>query len=222
MRLVDLTGRRFGRLVVIARAKNVGNLTAWLCRCDCGAQPTVIGANMRTGNTTSCGCFRREHSSAMATVHGYAREAHYGGKTAEFNLWCSMRQRCNDPGHKSYPRYGGRGITVCERWDDFTAFLADMGPRPSPQHQIERVNNDRGYSPENCRWATVTEQANNRRSSHLLTHNGQTKTIAEWARETGLGRSTIEQRLRVLGWSAERALTTPHRGWGPGVPAGRS
>lgn len=122
-----------------------------------------------------------------------------------------MRQRCNDPGSKSYARYGGRGIKVSERWDSFPNFLADMGSRPSPRHSLERIDNAKGYEPGNARWATATEQANNRRSSRLITYQGETLTSAEWTRRTGLARHIIEQRLDKLGWSVERAFTTPVR-----------
>ncbi len=173
----------------------------------------ALTSNLQKGdNTTSCGCFRREVSSRRMTTHGASP---VDGKTAEYNLWCTMRQRCNDPAARSYPRYGGRGIQVCVRWNDFAAFLADMGPRPSPNHQIERVDNDGPYAPDNCRWATAREQANNRRTNHTLTYTGRTQTIAEWARETGLSQSSIEQRLRVLRWPVEWALTTPPYGRRP-------
>lgn len=135
-------------------------------------------------------------------------------RSPEYRTWAKMRRRCTVPGEPGYDRYGGRGIAVCERWagsDSFPAFLADMGPRPSLQHSIERIDNDGDYTPENCRWATKTEQARNRRSSRLLTINGKTCTVAEWAEVSGTTQYNIIQRLNVLGWSPEDAVFKPVR-----------
>lgn len=122
-----------------------------------------------------------------------------------------MRQRCNNPEVRAYPRYGGRGIAVCARWLSFANFLADMGPRPTPAHTVERIDNNGPYAPENCRWADRTEQANNTRKNRHLTLNGATRTLAEWSRATGIGTHTIGARIDRLGWSVEMALTTPTR-----------
>lgn len=129
--------------------------------------------------------------------------------TPEHRSWTQLIQRCTNPNNPAYAKYGGRGITVCARWrNSFVDFLADMGERPSLGHSLDRIDNDAGYFKENCRWATKSEQACNRRSNRLLTLGAETLPVMEWSRRTGLKRSTIEQRL-VYGWSVERALTTP-------------
>jgi hypothetical protein len=136
-----------------------------------------------------------------------------GKRTTEYQSWMAMRQRCLDPNFRFYFRYGGRGIKICARWDSFQAFLDDMGPKPSPEHELDRFPDNNGdYCPENCRWATKKEQARNRRTNHLLTFQGITLTIAEWGEKTGIGRKNIAARLRK-GWSIEKALTTPKRRW---------
>lgn len=128
-----------------------------------------------------------------------------------YGSWVAMRMRCHWPKHKNYNQYGGRGIKVCERWrSSLHAFLADMGPRPSPVHSIERIDNDGDYEPGNCRWATQGEQANNRQVSRHVEFNGARKTVAQWAQEYGLGKSTLGRRLN-LGWPIELALTKPRR-----------
>jgi hypothetical protein len=125
--------------------------------------------------------------------HGCARN---GKKTAEYRVWCAMRERCASPKHIEFVRYGGRGIRVCARWDDFSAFLADMGPRPSPEHSIERDDTDGHYEPANCRWATRSEQQRNKSTSIFLTLNGQTMHVLEWAQSLGLSINTIRKRLQ--------------------------
>jgi hypothetical protein len=119
-----------------------------------------------------------------------------------------MRERCDSPGHAGYADYGGRGITVCERWYNFAALVADMGEPPSPKHTVERIDNDGPYAPDNCCWATQQEQCNNSRRNHRLEHDGQSRTVTEWSRHTGLTVSTIRGRLR-LGWSVSDTLTRP-------------
>lgn len=137
--------------------------------------------------------------------------------TPEYRAWQQMRLRCLDPEHAAFADYGGRGITVCDRWrDDPTAFLADVGPKPSPKHEIDRIDNDRGYEPGNVRWATRKENDRNRRSSRLLTFRGETHALAEWCERLGLPRDTVRKRLEG-GWPVEEALTTPVR---PKAPNG--
>jgi hypothetical protein len=132
--------------------------------------------------------------------------------TPEYAAWVNMRNRCNKPSAKGYAQYGARGIKVCKRWQQsFANFLADMGYRPSPAHQLDRIDNAGPYSPENCRWSTRLENCNNRRDNVLLTYNGETLTIREWERRSGFGRTIIWQRINHLGWSVEKALTTPVR-----------
>jgi hypothetical protein len=130
------------------------------------------------------------------------------GGTPEYSSWRSALQRCCDPTFVYYSYYGGRGITVCERWRDFSNFYADMGPRPTPQHTLDRIDNDGPYAPKNCRWATRQEQARNRRSNRMLTHNGETLCLSEWAERIDLPANALYMRL-YNGWSTEQALTRP-------------
>ena len=141
-------------------------------------------------------------------THGCARRR---SRTREYQAWASMRSRCFYRRNNRYHSHGGRGIKVCDRWlglAGFANFLADMGPKPTPQHQLDRINNDGNYEPGNCRWATPIEQARNRRTNRHITFNGKTLCITQWATLTGLNRRTIIARLDK-GWSAEQALTTP-------------
>jgi hypothetical protein len=130
-------------------------------------------------------------------------------RTSEYNTWCDIKRRCNDPKRKDYERYGGRGIKVCERWNVFENFLADMGKKPSKKHSIERMNNDGLYEPTNCKWATTKEQNNNQRSNILITFDGQTMNMKQWSEAKGIPYTTLKRRLRTLGWSVQKALTTP-------------
>ena len=145
--------------------------------------------------------------------HGCSSQNGHAG-TWEYSIWGTMRQRCNNPKSAGYAHYGGRGITVCARWDSFENFIADMGVRPSKNHSIDRVDNDGPYSPENCRWATRIEQKANQRPRNdaiWVQHNGECKTIDDWARVTGIKHKTLSGRIRRYGWPIEKALTTPTR-----------
>lgn len=163
---VDLVGRRFGRLVVLKRDGNVGTRSRWLCRCDCGSVVLAGSGSLLSDWKKSCGCLQREANIARS-VHGHARTGHH---SVEYKTWCGMRRRCTNSNERSWPRYGGRGIRVCERWNSFELFLLDMGPKPSPQHSIDRIDPDGNYEPSNCRWATLDEQNRNKRLTMGVVH----------------------------------------------------
>lgn len=196
----DLTGKQFGRWTVLGPALKQGPHVCVLCACECGTVRVVQAPNLRSGRSVSCGCFRREDPPRRFTTHG-------GCGTPEYQVWEQMKARCLNPNHTYYYNYGGRGITVCARWrSSFAHFLQDMGSRPSPQHTLDRINNDGPYGPENCRWATRAQQSNNTRRNRLLTYKGETLTLAEWAERQGIPYKTLLARLH-RDWSDEDALT---------------
>lgn len=200
----DITGQSFGRITVLRPAgRNRFRHIMWHTICTCGNGLIVSGKSLRNGKTTSCGCYHRERMIECNTTHGKS-------DAPEYRAWCGMKSRTlnqNEPNHK---HYGGRGITVSDRWmRSFPDFLLDMGPRPSPKHSIDRINNDGNYEPGNCRWATQREQCNNKRSNRRLKYNGEHLTISEWARRFGIRPQSIIDRLDRLGWTIEAALTSP-------------
>lgn len=216
MRLNDLTGQRFGRLTVIARAPNRGRRTMWLCECDCGNQREIMADNLALGRSNSCGCLNAEMIVERSRTHG-------GSKTRLYNIWNKMRARCYDPKEKNYHSYGERGIKVCDEWrHDFESFrrwaLANGYDETAKREgcTIDRINNDGDYCPDNCRWATFIMQANNKRSNHYLTCDGKTMTIAEWAREIGLNYGTLLSRVNKYHQSVEEALNPNTRAYRKG------
>jgi hypothetical protein len=204
-RRMDLTGKVFGRWTVISFVeRDTNRQSKWKCVCLCGEAREVAAGKLLQGKSSSCGCLRDELIASRFRVHGETIKG-----TSEYTSWKSMLQRCSDPNSTNYPRYGGRGITVCDRWKhSFENFLADMGRKPSSKHSIEREENEGNYEPANCRWATSKEQSRNRRSNRMLTLNGRVQCLADWADETGLSYKTIQSRL-LRGWSEEKTLTTP-------------
>lgn len=199
--LKDHTGQRFGRLVAL-RIGQKGDKKGWICQCDCGNEKWVASSHLTSGRTRSCGCLMRETTSKRFRTHGHTSRLQPFSRT--YSTWKAMLTRVRP----TYKNHGGRGITVCPEWRDFSNFLRDMGEVP-PGMSIERVDNDGPYNPENCRWATATEQANNTRRNHYVEAFGKTQTVAQWAREKGLDHSVLKHRLNHLGWPVEQALTTP-------------
>lgn len=200
----DLSGRRFGRLIVVALDESSrSNGLKWECQCDCGAQKSIKATKLMRGVTRSCGCIRDE----LRTKHGHNRVDH---KTPEYRVWDAMIQRCENSRNKAFANYGGRGIRVCAQWLGFAAFLSDMGLRPTPLHCIERVDNNVGYQPDNCKWATRHDQQRNLRSNVYLTYEGETLCSVDWDRRFGWPDGITASRVR-LGWTVDRIMTTPHR-----------
>ena len=205
MRRKDISGQKFGRVTVISYSHtNEDKKACWNSVCDCGKKFVVSGKNLRNGNTKSCGCYAVEVTIKNSTTHGEC----IGGKTPEYYIWIAMKDRCLNSNNKSYKRYGGRGITVCDKWkNSYAAFLKDMGNKPTPNHSIERVDNFKGYSPDNCIWATDKQQMNNTRVNRILTYKGESLTVAQWSDKLGIKQVTLNMRL-FRGWDVKRTLTT--------------
>lgn len=196
----DITGQRSGRLTAVRRVESRKGSTLWLCKCDCGNDKVVYLASFTLRPNLSCGCLHKEIQRKRLTKHSMAR-------SPEYHAWQAMRQRCFTKHHPEYPNYGARGITVCDQWRySFPAFFADVGLRPSKKHSIERRDNDKGYSPENCYWGTTRDQNKNKRSNHFVEYRGKSLTVTDWALELGINPNTLSERLRK-GWSVERAFT---------------
>lgn len=196
--LVDRAGLVYGRLTVVSRAlQSKPGDVMWNCKCTCGARKVIRGPSLGSGQSRSCGCSTVKHGHTSG-----------GSSTVEHITWTSMRARCTRSSHAGYARYGGRGISICSRWDSFPNFLSDMGPRPSAEHSIDRIDNDGNYEPSNCRWATRREQGSNRKGNVWLSSGGLTKTKAQWSRRLGGNKNLVNIRLSA-GWTKEDALTTP-------------
>lgn len=201
----DLTGQKFGRLTVIKRVENTKNKdTLWLCKCDCGGETITRITNLKNGNTKSCGCLNKEHLLKSITKHGLHNEKLY-------NTWKCIRQRCNNKNNPSYKNYGGRGITICNEWNDFKNFYDwALNNGYKENLTIDRINNNKGYSPENCRWADKTTQSNNKRNNRNYTYNNETHTMGEWAKILNVNYWALRSRLD-RGWDIKKALETEYK-----------
>lgn len=224
MKLIDLTGQRFGRLLVLCKGeprKNGGS--NWHCICDCGANVVAIGSHLRRGVVRSCGCLAREWSSHMGSDPEFVsrrsetitKHGHKSGRkpTVEYRTWLGMKRRCSDTKSKDYPNWGGRGIKVCTRWNEsFEAFLSDMGLRPSDKHSIDRIDSNGNYEPSNCRWATLAEQGSeNRRGLVSVCIDGKHySSLKEACNAYGMPYTTVFDRIK-RGISVEVAIKTPVR-----------
>lgn len=190
-RVKDLTGQRFGRLTVIKRVPNkpYSEQACWECLCDCGNTITTVGYSLRSGQTNSCGCYYKEIRGTTFKTHGLKH-------TRIYYIWCSMKERCYTPSNNSYKNYGARGIKVCDEWQKFEPFYEwAMSHGYSEDLSIDRIDVNGNYCPENCRWSTKKVQANNTRSNHYVTRDGETHTVTEWCEILGISRSTVVKRI---------------------------
>lgn len=195
----DLIGLRFGRLDVLKyHGLSGNNKTLWVVKCDCGKEKIVRSDHMKSGRTKSCGCLSREMASDRNQTHGMTQSPIY-------KTWAGMKDRCLNKKNTHYKDYGGRGIKMCEEWESsFEKFYRDMGGRPEGL-TLERIDNDKGYYKENCKWATRKEQANNTRRNRILTHNGISLTMSQWEDELNINKGALKVRLR-RGVSLSKAL----------------
>lgn len=199
-RVNDLTGRKFGRLTVTGVLGIYRRHTYFRCECECGNLTDTTSDALQKGAVKSCGCLWRE----IMTKHGSSR-------TPEYKIWVGMKARCLNPKEKAYEHYGGRGITICDRWkSSFKHFLEDMGSRPFARHEIERIDNNGNYENGNCCWATRKEQNNNKRNTKVITIEDRTMSTTQWSAETGLSRGTIKSRIRS-GRSGLSIISKPKR-----------
>lgn len=197
----DLTGKKFGRLLVLSMAERIkGNVhIAWNCICDCGVIKSVFGSNLKRGLTKSCGCIHREELVKRNTTHNLSNESLYG-------TWHQMIERCYNTKNVNFHNYGGRGIVVCERWlNSVENFINDMGIRPEG-YSLDRIEVNGNYEPNNCKWSSVKEQLNNKRDNRLINFNGETLNVTQWSEKLNINPKTIDSRLR-RGKSLDRVLS---------------
>lgn len=198
---IDLTGQKFSRLTAKFRLPENDKYgqARWHCECECGNTTSVTTSNLRNKRIHSCGCLAIESANAVNVTHGLST-------SAEYHVWQEMKQRCHNENHHAYADYGGRGIAVCDEWkESFETFYRDMGPRPGKKYALERRDNDKGYSKENCVWATMTQQARNRRNNIYYELDGKTKTLGEWCHDLSLPYCAIYMRMK-RGASFEDAI----------------
>lgn len=208
-KFIDMSGNKYGRLTAIRRVENSNReQTMWLFKCDCGKEIVANGFSVRSGHTTSCGCRLSEVTASLKYSHGMAR-------TRIYRTYQHMKERCINQDDKSYWRYGGRGIKICDEWlgesgfDNFNNWSILNGYNENLT--IDRIDVNGNYEPSNCRWATWRTQANNKRNNRYITYDGTTKTLSEWSQQFGIGEATIRARLN-RGWDIDKALNTPPNG----------
>lgn len=207
-RFKDLTGEKFGRWTVLSLHEVRKSIPRWVCRCECGVERVVVGANLQIGHSKSCGCYQSDVTAKRNATHNASYSPLYV-------LWAGIKARCFDPNHVGFKDYGARGITICERWltgnndlTGFECFRADMGERPTAKHTVERKDNNAGYSPDNCIWETRKVQSRNQRGNHFVVVDGERMCLVDALAKRGLGIGTFYYRTSH-GWSEDRALNEP-------------
>lgn len=206
---LELSGMKFSSLLVISFAgikKHPcgSSHSLWNCKCDCGKEIIVHGSSLTTGNSKSCGCVSRRNTSNRCRTHGMSG-------TNSYLRWQGMMNRCRNIKDISYKNYGGRGITVCERWTNYSNFISDMGQAPEGC-SLDRIDNNGNYEPGNCKWSTVSEQSRNKRSNRIISFQGKSQALIDWAREIGIDQASLRERLDK--WSIQDSLTKPKREYG--------
>lgn len=198
----DLTGQRFGRLEAIRLdGHDKRGLSKWLCKCDCGTEKTIVMSHLVRGLTSSCGCYNKEKTTKDNLTHNMSN-------TRIYRTWAGMKKRCLNPNETYYSYYGGRGITICDKWLKFEGFYEDMGSTYDDSLTLDRINSNGNYEKSNCVWSTKLVQANNKRNNRILTYNGVTDTISNLCRDNNINKYLVKDRLK-LGWSVEKAFNTP-------------
>lgn len=207
----DISGQTFSRLLVVEKvSKPDGGKAKWRCVCSCGNTMETTAYSLRSGETRSCGCLRAELLADRNKIIKRNSENYRSRHPREYWSFMNMRSRCGNPKNPMYADYGGRGIKVCDEWATFAQFYADMGDRPEGM-TLDRKDTNGDYEPSNCRWATYEQQANNRRNNRLFEHDGRSMTIARWAAQAGIKKSSLAYRLKA-GWTIERALSQKMQG----------
>lgn len=203
-RYKDYRGKRFHRLLIVAfdRYKK-GSGTFWKCRCDCGNYTTAKVDDLKRGHTKSCGCYSAE-------LLGDAQRTHGMSGFPEYKIWIDIKSRCYNPKATVYEYYGGRGVEMCQKWQEsFEAFYEDMGPRPSPEHSIDRIDGSGDYEPDNCRWVTQVKQNNNRSINRMITYKGKTMSVADWSRHLDIPYDRLRARI-LRGMPIEKAFSAKY------------
>lgn len=201
-KFIDLTGQKFNKLTVEKRLENaIGGIPVWLCKCDCGNYTKVRGKNLKNGSVKSCGCLLKEN----------AYKTHGMNNTRLYSIWGSMKSRCNNSRLSSYKIYGGRGITVCDEWakDFMTFYNWSMANGYQDNLTIDRIDNNKGYMPDNCRWVTFEQQCNNRRTNIVFEYNGEKHNLMQWCKLLNLDYKFIHNRIYKMKWDFPKAITTP-------------
>lgn len=200
---IDLTGKRFGKLTVISFNSMRGTRSYWNCVCDCGNEKIASSDHLKKGDIVSCGCVQKSTLPPVNKKHGMSN-------TRLYTIWSLMKYRCYNPSRKEYPRYGGRGIKVCDEWMEFEPFMrwaVDNGY--SEDLTLDRINNDGDYTPSNCRWVSRKVQSLNKSTNRYITYNGQTKTITQWATDNNMPYYVLRKRIDILNWDFKRAISEP-------------
>lgn len=202
---IDLTGKRFGKLTVVSFNSMRGTRSYWNCVCDCGNEKVVSSDHMKNGDIVSCGCIQRLTLPPVNKKHGMSN-------TRLYTIWSLMKYRCCNSSRREYKRYGGRGIKVCDEWMKFKSFMEwSIANGYSDDLTLDRIDNDGDYAPSNCRWVSMQVQAFNKSTNRYITHNGQTKTITQWASDSNMPYYVLKKRIDVLHWDFERAISEPPR-----------